>query len=311
MKVKKLSLVLFLVTFVSGCILALIWKVGNQTDTRKPANQLESASIAKTENTPYEKVNNPEPKVFNVDGVIDEDHETANNYLFIVGELPENEKDSKIKATDKWMGFYSKGENAQLLPTKVSIKKKVDKFSNGDRYDWTSLTAKTKEQPFFLIRNLKTLKAGKVKTLFRGLTWEKIETPETTEEDYYKNEQKLTLLKEGFVREFKLGEKNYILRVEEGVDNIKHDKILALFLESGGKKQLVHYIDYPKDEYYFNKAYVARLYWVGDLDSDGNLDLFMEFWNYGKGFEDIGLFLSSKAEKGKLVKLFGYFRAGC
>lgn len=53
------------------------------------------------------------------------------------------------------------------------------------------------------------------------------------------------------------------------------------------------------------------IYWAGDLDGDGKLDLYLDLANhYNVG--QYRLFLSSPAEKGKLVKEVANFRfVGC
>ena len=75
-------------------------------------------------------------------------------------------------------------------------------------------------------------------------------------------------------------------------------------LETGNIKQIVHFVHFAEGNY------VGSLYWVGDLDRDGKLDLFMDFYGYEKGGYKSGLFLSSVAEKGNLVKKFEYFILG-
>jgi hypothetical protein len=48
------------------------------------------------------------------------------------------------------------------------------------------------------------------------------------------------------------------------------------------------------------------LFWVGDLNNDDKIDIFMDFWNYEKGCYLSGLFISSEAENGDLVKKLVY-----
>jgi hypothetical protein len=85
------------------------------------------------------------------------------------------------------------------------------------------------------------------------------------------------------------------------------EKILALVLESGKSSQIIHFIYYHE----FGD-WVGSLLWVGDLDRDGKLDLYMDFYGYEKGGYGSGLFLSSEAEKGELVKQVADFSAsGC
>ena len=288
MKVTKISVFIFLLALGIGCIF------GFATNYLKKKNQSGSNSITSAQMT-IEQVSERikhtskdrlEPKIFNIEGFWDELKNQYNKHLLELGEVS-NGEDFKIKSGETWLGLYGKNENTRLLPTKIEVSYKYELD-----LDWIVFSTKTKNEPLFLVKNLKSVKQGKVKTLFRGLTWD----------DYDKGKGELTGLKNGFEQEYKLGEKVFVLRVEEGVDE-KQEHIWALTLETDGIKQTIYYISYSGEE-----AEVGNLYWVGDLDSDGKLDLFMDFYNYEKGGYSSGLFLSSQAEKGKLVKLFEYFR---
>jgi hypothetical protein len=227
------------------------------------------------------------PKIFAVKNFWDEIQNHENKYLIEPGEV--DQKDIKIKSGKSWLGLFGDSHNSYLRQTKVRIDQ-TDKTM----LDWSEITVEGKESPLFLVKGLRKVKAGKVTTLFRGKTLR-----EETEEEI-----KLTKMEKGFSREFKLGERQYTLRVEEGVDE-KNEKIQVLLLETDKMSQIVFYIDYVG-----NGDYVGDLYWVGDLDSDGKLDLFMNFWNYEKGYYSSGLFLSTEAKKGQLVKRFEFLAYG-
>lgn len=77
---------------------------------------------------------------------------------------------------------------------------------------------------------------------------------------------------------------------------------MVLLLENDVESQII--------DFSYDNRFVGNLYWVGDLDSDGKLDLFMNFWNYEKGYYSSGLFLSSEAKKGQLVKRFEFLAYG-
>lgn len=226
------------------------------------------------------------PKIFAVKNFWDEFENQENKHLIETGEVS-NGKDFKVKSGEIWLGFFGGvKKNTHLRKTKVSIKQCKDS-------DWKNINIKGEEMPLFLVKNLKNLKEGQIKTLFRGYTWREID----------QNDTQLTL-KKGFTKEFKLGGRNYTLRVEEGLSE-ENERILVLLLETETESQIIDYISYVGDG-----DYVGNLYWVGDLDSDGNLDLFMEFWNYEKGSYSSGLFLSSEAKKGQLVKRFEFLAYG-
>jgi len=51
---------------------------------------------------------------------------------------------------------------------------------------------------------------------------------------------------------------------------------------------------------------VGYLYWVGDLDSDGKPDFYLSLYE-NDNVSAVFLFLSSKAENGKLIKAVASF----
>ncbi len=68
-----------------------------------------------------------------------------------------------------------------------------------------------------------------------------------------------------------------------------------IFLTSAGKMQLIGKSDFFDDA-------IFNIFWKGDLDGDNQLDIIMDLshkYSYGL----FTLFLSSKAEKGKLLKM--------
>lgn len=227
------------------------------------------------------------PKIFAVKRFWDEFENQENKHLIEPGEI--NQKDIKLKIGKNLLGLFGDTANSYLRQTKVRIDQ-TDKL----QLDFSEIAVEGKETPLFLVKDLKKVKAGKITTLFRGNTLR-----EETDDEI-----KLTKMEKGFSREFKLGERQYMLRVEEGVDE-KNNKIQVLLVETENTSQIVSYIDYVGDG-----DYVGNLYWVGDLDSDGKLDLFMNFWNYEKGYYSSGLFLSSEAKKGQLVKRFEFLAYG-
>lgn len=226
----------------------------------------------------------PEFKTFKVEGFWDQNNEPSNERLLETGEAS-NIEDIKAKSGEIWLGLFNKKGKDFLTSTKIKVKSYRE-----HNLDWKEVSVKNKTNPLFLIKKSKNLKEGKVKTLFRIISSEESENYDETNS-----------IQNGFFKTFSLGKKEYILRAEMGLSE-KKEKILVLLLETGGESQIIHYIYYMEEG-----DYVGNLYWVGDLDGDGKLDLFMDFYNYEKGGYSSGLFLSSEAEKGKLVKEIGYF----
>lgn len=254
----------------------------------------ENESEKKSEAAPISQISpskeqQPEPRVFNVEGFWDDSENQYNKRLLETGEIS-NGKDIKAKSGEKWLGLFNKNGREFLRSTRI----KISAANDGD-LDWTEISVKEQTNPLFLLKKSKHLKEGEIRTLFRE------KTPQETEESI-----EAAAIKDGFLKKFTLGEKEYTLRAEKGLSE-KQEPILVLLLETENTSQLIHYIYFMDAGYY-----VGNLYWVGDLDGDGKLDLFMDFYGYEKGGYSSGLFLSSEAEKGKLVKKIEYFGlSGC
>ena len=289
MKISKKHMGIFLLAFGVGCFLVFLFKSKIADNTSVSYLEIESSPI-KSEiiNNSSPNEDDFKPKVFKVENFWKELKNQSNKHLLEIGEVS-NGEDFNIKSGEIWLGLYGRNTNTKLISSKIRVKK-----TYGSDFDRTKFSTNTVDKPLFLVKNLKKLKTGKVETLYLDLS---------LSDESVRTEQ-LSSLKKQFVKEFKLGEKIYTLKVEEGV-NEKQEKIWVLLMESEDIKQIIYYIYYSGED-----ASVGNIYWVGDLDSDGKLDIFMDFWNYEKGGYSSGLFISSEAEKGKLVKLFEYFALG-
>lgn len=289
MKVSKISVLIFLFALSIGC------SIGFLTNLLKTKNQSE-INLISPQQLPIEqlseRINNNskdefKPKVFEVEGFWDDSLKNQiNKNLIELGEVS-NGEEFKIKSGETWLGLYGDNKNTKLISTKIYVKK-----TNGSDLDWTEFSTKTKEKPIFLVKNLKSVKQGKVKTLFRGNSWRQFD----------KEDKPLTTLEIGFKKEFNLGGQQYILRTDEGF-NEKNETIRVLILETENQSQVIYYSE-------GSGGYLGHLYWVGDLDSDNKPDLFMDLGDDEKGSYTSGIFISSEAEEGKLVKLFEYFWLG-
>lgn len=133
-------------------------------------------------------------------------------------------------------------------------------------------------EPLFLVRGVE-LSAGAVITLFAG-NWEKS-------------------LDEKSPLNFRLGTASYELKVVRSEDTATCEEGLPLnarlLLTSGENRQVLYsLVD-------CGGGAAWHVLWAGDLDRDGRLDLFVNVspGDYGGSRK---LFLSSKAQKGRLVK---------
>ena len=286
MKVFIKSVGIFLITFLIGtAIYFLIPKT--EIEIQNPPIIVEQPIQTDVATNEVETVK--PPKVFNVENFFKEEEEYNKDFLEI-GDVS-NVEDFKVKSGDIWLGLFSEKGEEVLRPTKLKVKFTKAKEENG--LEWKKISVNEKSEPIFLI-NKKKLKSGEVKTLFRGETFNGAS----------ENEPEPAVMKDGFSQIFILNNVEYTLRTEKGV-NTKNEKILVLLLETAKKKQIIHYVNLYEDW-----VPVGNLLWVGDLDSDGKLDFYMEYWNDEKGYYTTGIFLSSEAEKGKLVKSSNYYMLG-
>lgn len=217
--------------------------------------------------------------VFDVEGVWDFSND--NKALLETGW--DSYCDTDVKSGDTWFGFYKSKGKYVLNPTKLSVRTMHD-----GEYTWKEISVKTKNGPMFLVKNFKNLKKGEIKTLFHTLSWRE-----------NNDDLEPTKIDDEFIKLFSIGENNYTLRVKEGFSK-DEEPIMVLFLENGNTSQIISYAYNSEDNY------VGNLNWAGDLDDDGKLDFFMEYYLGEKCAYASGLFLSSQAENGNLVKKFGF-----
>ena len=185
-----------------------------------------------------------------------------------------------------WLGLFADESGSYLKNTKVKIVEDDD--------EGVVIKFKKKNSPLLLLKNAKNLKEGMVVTLFREKSFDSEDAPDNSNTMY-----------RGFMREFQIGERKYTLRTADASTK-SGETVLALVLESGNVSQIVTY------GRYFDADYLGNLLWVGDLDGDGKLDFYMNINDYEKGYFGSNLYLSSEAEKGKLVKeIAEFYTAGC
>lgn len=282
MKITKTFIGVFLLTFLVGIFGYFgIRKINKQVERREVVQTAQSNFTA-----PKIEIQN-KPNVYNIENFWDDLDDIYNRNLLEIGEVS-NGEDIKAKSGETWFGLFSENGKDVLRPTKIKIK--VTKEENRT---WKDISVTDRKSPIFLLKNKRNLKTGEVKTLYREYTPEEIN-----------GFNESATIKDGFNKKFYLEGVEYTLRVEKAV-SAEQEPLLVLLLETENTSQMVHFIYYMEEG-----DYVGNLYWVGDLDRDGKLDLYMDFYGYEKGGYSTGLFLSSEAEKGNLVKKIGYFMLG-
>lgn len=194
------------------------------------------------------------------------------------------------KSGETWLGLFKKGNDFSLLQTKIKVKSVYDPMDYDKKRKKTGKSVEVVEtdQPIFLIKNADFLKRGNINTIF--------DIDNNTDDKPMNNV---------YSRKFKLDKTTYNLFVTtEKEKGSWLDKTSRLVLSDGKTEQIIYSQKLCDDCGW-------GLLWAGDLDGDGKLDLFLDLTNH-YNVSHKRLFLSSKAEKGKLIKEIANFRnVGC
>jgi hypothetical protein len=301
MRIKKTFVGVFLVTFLIGYVSVL------------SANNEKSKFIESTDSIkPSEKVSNttPIPKmealetIEEINAWSDEDNYPLKIRLLEIGQGYHG-AEVKAKSGEVWLGLFHENDGYYLRPAELKIRRVYDEILDGDdkrNKTGKDVSVKGKNQPIYLLKNTGTIRAGKIPTIFQGLSWTEAMNDEESDLPI---EEMLTTLKKDFAWTFEFNGKQYLLKVVEA-KNKENDRIRALILESDGVRQVLHTI---KEEHTFKQDWfydVGHLYWVGDLDRDGKPDFYFDLFEHYNQNNQV-LFISSQAEKGKLIKKVAYF----
>jgi len=205
---------------------------------------------------------------------------------------------SDVVAVDgeKWLVLVGNGTEFSIRDLTASVKKLRSSSWPGDELD-ARLTFNTKAKAFMAFQYIPALRPGPVTTLFHQSIWADQSEAETPNNE----------IADGYYRELRLGSKIYTLRSSKGVTR-DGTKVAVLVLESGGLTQVIKQTHHVESD---NRDIIGSLIWAGDLDKDGQLDLYFDEFNE-KGFTATELHISSQADEGQLVGLAAHFgMPGC
>jgi hypothetical protein len=302
MKIRKLFIGIFLLTFLIG--LASIFLLKNKfiaSRDASPAAEKVSAEIPKSVNNGRREAEKSDvifyeaAKSFGGAELLDDydywaDDEKYKFEMLQTGEFHGNEVEAK--SGEKWLGLFNINDEFVLRNEKITVRRVRDftDDENSKAKRGKSVSVKSKTKPLFLLKNAGNFGEGRIKTLFKGMTFD--ESDESNS---------ITEMKKGFVQTYQIGGANYTLRVER-VFNKKMEILFALILESEQVKQILHVS---------SEDYLGTLFWVGDLDHDNKPDFFLSPW-IKENITDSSLFVSSEAEKNNLVeKVASMTTVGC
>lgn len=199
------------------------------------------------------------------------------------------------KNGEAWLVMFERNGKYQIQRSRARITQLRSVSYPGDETD-ARVRFPGNGRPVLAFRDIKNIKPGPVDTVYLSPTWEEI------------NRRNLPIgpMETGFKRKLDLNGKWYTLRVSTGLTTDKK-KIGVLVLEQDSVEQVIA-------RNYFEAGsgtIIGDLLWAGDIDGDEKLDLYFDNYSDKGGFSG-GLYLSSHADEGellKLVALFGY--AGC
>lgn len=187
---------------------------------------------------------------------------------------------------EKWFGLFRDGDKYNLRQTTLNVKR----IKNPVLSDLEVSTSDS-SRSVFLVRDILKFNKTEIPTVFADLDDDESDPTDTTIKP---SETKLDF--NGLT---------YSLYVESP-DNSESPTVGSkLYLQVGEKKQVLRYLKNGCNDCLWS------LIWAGDLDQDGKLDLLLDLTQH-YNVEDIVLFLSSKAEKGNLVKFVAdFYNVGC
>ena len=188
------------------------------------------------------------------------------------------------KSGEVWLGMYPTKDGYELIPSTINVEAAHDPIvdDNEDQKTGKKVSVNLPTSPLFLVKGMNTLKRGGVKTLSSGL--EIVLTPgKSLSFRLNKDVYHLTVLGDG--------------DISSGFQNYKIE------LSKGQLRQVIVAYSSTNDA-------VPRLLWAGDLDRDGQLDLFIDATNHYV-LSAPALFLSSMAEGGHLLEKVAQLMTSC
>lgn len=201
--------------------------------------------------------------------------------IALPGVFYKNEVADTLQNLD-WFGLYKDGDKFRTKKTDITIEPAIWGYMETPKKDAKKITATSVETPMLLISGLENLKEGFIESV----------------------PAKKNYISLGQSRSIKFNE--------------KHTRLYAFgtFLQNGYLEEYLLKISASKkisdqtSPKYFSQVFAGTqencgkytILWTGDIDQDGELDLILELDCSDAGSYKIELFLSSKAEKGKLLK---------
>lgn len=292
MKKMFFGIAVFISAFFIGILTAAILLAGSGVSDQTQLDAPQSVTVETHVNgAPKLDVPAFTPEFTDLPDFADIEYPTSNAELIELFEMEGIYHESEVlaKTGETWIVLFEQNGKYSLKSAKAKVQNLKTVSYPGDESD-VRLTFDKPGIPIFAFKNIKSIKPGPVTTLYHRPSWEEIS----------RRNLPITSMGMGFRQEFYLGKNDYTLRVSQGRTRSGIESNV-LVLESNGVSQVVAR----------NPGDIGALFWVGDIDNDGKLDLLFDADNE-KGYFAMFLHLSSEAEDGKLVKWVATFEfAGC
>jgi hypothetical protein len=233
---------------------------------------------------------------------------TAKARLLEVGEFHGDEV--KARSGEKWLGLYITNGSSSLMTSTLVVKRVYDPIvddQNPGQITGKRVIVESAATPLFLVNGVDSLRVGPVITA---------QIDSNTGANFITGDTQIRI---------KLGNQTYRLKIASKYPRFKDDpqsmpSDAQLILETGTSNQVLYDLgEKLKSRSQGELEEIGELadtgswelFWAGDLDSDGKLDLYLKLSDHYNVIEGI-LFLSSKAEVGQLVKEIARFvTTGC
>lgn len=188
---------------------------------------------------------------------------------------------------EMWLGLYRKGDSFSLLPSVLTIQTVHDAIIDAEgEMSGKDIKVAGQGEPEFLVKGGNFIQGMIVKTV----TAENKQISKDYDETFDFNDQK------------------YRLKVETSTESKDDNQLIGnnskLVLSVGKIKQVLYSVEECSSCFW-------QINWIGDLDNDGKLDFYLYLTDH-YNVANQKLFLSTRAESGKLVKEVAEFTTtGC
>jgi len=184
-----------------------------------------------------------------------------------------------LHSGDTWWGLYPQGDGFELLETTVTLEDANDPCFGAHK----TFKLSREGEPLFLVKGLKNPQAGPVQTVLSKYT-------------------RLAPSEEYHVHQLGWGNYDVLFAlgnvIREGIYLVIKDYTINIReqqKQNGIVQEILHI-----DRALPNAEMQPAILWIGDLDRDGRLDIFLDATVYPSGHYI--LYLSSEAGKGEIVR---------